>query len=88
MQPMWAGDKIYYLSDRDRTMNLFVYDVTTKQTRKLTNYSDYDIKFPSLGDKDIVFEKGGLLYLLNLQDDQVTPVKIKLDDEQTGAEVK
>ena len=23
--PMWANNKIYYLSDRDRIMNLFVY---------------------------------------------------------------
>lgn len=82
MQPMWTGDKIYYLSDRDRTMNLFVYDVNTKQTRKVTNFTDYDIKFPSLGDKDIVFEKGGLLYLLNLQTDQVTEVKVQIDDDK------
>src|SRR3954468_11944518 len=37
IQPMWAGNKIYFLSDRDRTMNLFCYDLTTKQTRKVTN---------------------------------------------------
>ncbi len=82
MQPMWAGDKIYFLSDRDRTMNLFVYDLTTKQVRKVTNYTDYDIKFPSLGDKEIIFEKGGLLYLLSLQNEQVTPVKIEIDNDQ------
>ena len=28
--PMWTGNKIYYLSDRDRTMNMFYYDKTTK----------------------------------------------------------
>lgn len=81
IQPMWAGDKIYFLSDRDRTMNLFVYDLNTRQTRKVTNYTDYDIKFPSLGDKDIVFEKGGLLYVMNLQNEQVTPVNIEIDND-------
>jgi tricorn protease len=83
LQPMWSGNKIYYLSDRDRTMNLFVYDVTTQQTRKITNYTDYDIKFPSLGDQDIVFEKGGELYLLNLQTEQVSKVNIRLNDDQS-----
>ena len=34
IEPMWAGNKIYFLSDRDHTMNLFCYDVTTKQTRR------------------------------------------------------
>lgn len=81
MQPMWAGNTIYYLSDRDRTMNLFAYDVNTKQTRKVTNFTDYDIKFPSLGDKDIVFEKGGLLYYLNLQNEQVTQIKVQIEND-------
>src|SRR5580658_4075017 len=31
IEPMWAGDKIYFLSDRDRIMNLFCYDLKTKQ---------------------------------------------------------
>ncbi len=44
--PMWHGDKVYFLSDRDRTMNLFVYDLNTKTTTKITNYTEYDIKFP------------------------------------------
>jgi hypothetical protein len=42
---------------QDRTMNLFVYNLDTKQTTKVTNFTDYDIKFPSLGGDYIVFEK-------------------------------
>ncbi len=60
--PMWVGDKIYFLSDRDRTMNLFVYDLTTKTETKLTDYTLYDIKFPSLGNHSIAYENGGYLY--------------------------
>ncbi len=83
--PMWWKDNIYYLSDRDRIMNLFVYNTKTKETRKVTNYTDYDIKFPSLGDGRIVFEKGGYLYLMNLETEQVSKVKIIIaDDKVTG----
>lgn len=64
---MWSGDKIYFCSDRDRTMNLFVYDTKTKQTNKLTNYTNYDIKFPSLGPDAIVYENGGYIYLFDLK---------------------
>ncbi len=81
IQPMWAGNKIYFLSDRDRTMNLFVYDITTGQTRKVTNYTDYDIKFPSLGDQDIAFEKGGELYVMSLQTEQVTKVTVQVNND-------
>src|SRR5262249_35619256 len=33
--PMWSGEKIYFLSDRDSLMrmNLFVFDLPTRQTR-------------------------------------------------------
>ena len=38
--PMWIGDEIYFISDREMTMNLFVYNTKTKQTEKVTNYTD------------------------------------------------
>jgi len=59
--PMWHGDRIYFLSDRDenRRMNLYVYDLKTGETRQLTHFADYDIKFPSLGPGAIVFEYAG-----------------------------
>ena len=58
--PMWTGNRIYFLSDRDenKRMNLHVYDLGTKETKKLTNFIEFDIKFPSLGPKAIVFENG------------------------------
>ncbi len=55
--PMWVGNKIYFLSDRDdnKRFNLYVYDLDKKTTRQLTQFTDFDIKFPSLGgDKAIV----------------------------------
>src|SRR5204863_54462 len=48
--PMWAPDnKIYFLSDRDNRMNLFVVDLATKEIKQLTHFTDFDIKFPSIG---------------------------------------
>lgn len=76
--PMWVGDKIYFCSDRDRTMNLFVYDMKTQKTTKLTDYNVYDIKYPSLGDNDIVYENGGMLYRYNLKDGKVYPIPVQV----------
>jgi len=55
--PMWSnnGDEIYFTSDRDDVMNLYVYQLSTKQTKQLTFYKDYDIKFPSIGGDQIVY---------------------------------
>lgn len=60
--PMWVGDEIFFASDRDMTMNLFVYNTKTKKTEKVTDYTDYDVKFPSTDGKLIVYEKGGYIY--------------------------
>ncbi|MGA9115345.1 MAG: PDZ domain-containing protein [Bacteroidota bacterium] len=79
--PMWRGNRIYFASDRDSRMNLFVYDLDTKQTRKLTTFSDFDVKFPSLGDRAIVFENGGYLYTLDLETEKVQKVPITLQED-------
>lgn len=82
--PMWVGDKVYFCSDRDRTMNLFCYDRATRQTTKVTDFTYYDIKWPSLGDNDIVFEQGGLLYRYNLKDGKLYPIPVQVvDDNQS-----
>jgi len=79
--PMWSGNKIYFLSDRDYTMNLFVYDLTTKETKKLTNFDDFDVKFPSLGANHIAFSQNGDIYLLDLQTDKYQKVNITVAED-------
>ncbi len=81
--PMWSGNKIYFLSDRDenKRMNLFVYDVNTKQTKQLTALNDYDIKFPSIGPNAIVFEYGGYIYKFDLATEKYDKVTINIADD-------
>ena len=79
--PMWSGNKIYFCSDRDRIMNLFVYDVATKQVTKATNFTTYDVKFPSLGPDAIVFENGGFIYTYDLKTGASTKISITIADD-------
>jgi tricorn protease len=85
--PMWSGNKIYFASDRDenKRMNLYCYDLTSRQTKKLTTFTDYDVKFPSLGDNAIVFENGGYIYRLDLATEQAQKLTISiLEDFDIG----
>jgi len=82
--PMWYGNKIYYISDRDRTMNLFVYDTQTKATSKLTNYTDYDVKFPSLGVDAIAYEQAGYIHVYDLKTGQDAKLSITIADDADG----
>lgn len=79
--PMWKDDVIYFLSDRDRRMNLFSYNITTKETKKLTNFIEFDIKFPSLGDNSIVFENGGYIYNYDFIIKTAEKIPIRIADD-------
>ena len=81
--PMWYGNKIYFLSDRDenKRMNLYVYDFTSKLTTKLTDFKDFDIKFPSLGNNAIAYENGGYIYKMDLATEKSQKVKIIIAED-------
>jgi tricorn protease len=84
--PMWTGNKIYFISDRDenKRFNLYVYDTGSKQTLKLTSFADFDIKFPSLGDDAIVFENGGYIYRFDLKSQKAEKIPIFVADDLVG----
>jgi tricorn protease len=80
--PMWGPDnKIYFISDRDNRMNLFVIDLATKQTKQLTHFTDFDIKFPSIGKDSIVFEQAGYIWRYDLASGQATPMPIEIKED-------
>lgn len=79
--PMWIGKNIYFTSDRDRTTNLFSYNIESQKTVKLTQYSDFDIKFPSGDSKSIIFEKGGFLFVYNIANQEVKKLNITIDND-------
>ena len=90
IMPMWIGDEIFFISDRDRTMNIFVYNTKTKQTSKVTNFTEYDVKFPSCNGSKIVFENAGFIYMMDAASKKAEKVSITLksDNIYARAEVK
>jgi len=79
--PMWYGNEIYFLSDRDRIMNLFAYNMESGETRKVTNYTLYDIKFPSLGNNAIIYENGGYIYYYDLQSQETKKISVVIAND-------
>jgi tricorn protease len=82
--PMWAGEKVYYLSDNgpNSRYNIWSYDLTAATNTQITNFSEYDIHFPSIGPNEIVYENEGKLYLLNLNNQQSTEVVVNVITDQ------
>jgi tricorn protease len=80
--PMWASNgRIYFVSERTSRANLFVYDPATRETRQLTQFQDYDVKFPSLGPDAIVFEHAGAIWRVDLATEQVQSIPIGIRED-------
>jgi tricorn protease len=88
--PMWVRDEVFFISDRDRTMNMYVYNTNTGETNKVTDFTEFDIKFPSLGRDHIVFENGGHIYKFDIRtrNYEKVPVNISGDYVHARAEWK
>ena len=85
MFPMWHGDSIYFASDREGAVNLYRYDLGSKRVRRLTNYKEYDVKWPSLGPDAIVYENGGLLYSYDLSSERARKISVSVASDLTVA---
>jgi tricorn protease len=75
-EPMWVGNTVYFLSDRDRTTNLYAYNGDTKQLTQLTHHADFDIMAASAGADAIAYEQAGYVHLLDLKTGQSQQLNI------------
>ncbi len=69
--PIWLGDKVYFLSDRAGPVSLFSYDTATKKVTTLVHNDGYDMKSASAGPGAIVYEQFGSIHLFDLKSGKV-----------------
>jgi tricorn protease len=79
--PMWIEDKVYFVSDRAGTENLFSYDTVRKTITQLTRFEKYGVKSASSNGESIVFNQGGAIHLFDLKTNQSTLVDVRVSDE-------
>jgi tricorn protease len=66
IQPMWLGDVIYFLSDRDLVANIWSYNPTTKALNQVTKFKGSDVKWISGHDDTLVYERDGFLHTMTI----------------------
>ncbi len=79
-KPAWVGDNVYFLSDQDENMrmNIWVYNTKSKTASQVTQIKDFDISFMSASKSDLVFEAGGILYLMDLATHEYKSLEVKV----------
>jgi tricorn protease len=76
--PIWHGDKIYFVSDKTGVSNLYSIDMASKEIKQITDYKDWDIKWPGYDADSLVFELGGKIHRMNFSDEKITPLTVKV----------
>ncbi|HKN68646.1 MAG TPA: PDZ domain-containing protein [Gemmatimonadaceae bacterium] len=74
--PMWIGNTVYFISDRNFTANLFAYHLDSKKTEQLTRHDDFDIQNASAGPDAIVYEQAGYVHLFDTKTGQTKRLEI------------
>ena len=80
--PMWVGDTLYFLSDRDGPVGLFAYDVKSRAVKPVVeNPAGFDIKSAQAGPGGIVFDAFGTLKVYDLASGQTRTVPVTINAE-------
>ncbi len=80
--PMWIGNAICFTSDRDGTLNLYAYDLASRETTQLTHSDTWDVRWP--GDDGvgrIVYELNGELQIYSIEEGTSRPVAVTVPDD-------
>jgi tricorn protease len=77
--PMWVGDTLYFLSDRDGPITLYAYDLKSHAVKAaVPNSGGFDIASASAGPGGIVYDQFGALKLYDFASGQSRTVSVTI----------
>lgn len=82
--PMWVGDRVYFLSDRGGPVTLYSYDTRSRRVEQLVKNAGMDIKSAAAGEGVIVYEQFGGLYTLDLGSGKTKQVPVRVEGDIAG----
>lgn len=80
IHPVWMGETVYFLSDRDWASNIWAYTPATKALRQLTRFTGAEVKWMGAGGGLLVFEREGYLHTI----DPVSGISKQLEIHVSG----
>ena len=82
--PMLWKERIYFLTDRDGTMNIWSMNLQAGNLRQHTSHHGWDVKWASLSEGRIVYQLGSDLRLFEIgpENDSLIPISLASDLDQ------
>lgn len=88
IEPVWLGDTVYFLSDRDWISNIWAYSPSSKKLKQITHFKRNDIKQLASNGKLLAFEQNGYLHTYNVKKKKHKQLKIEIHGDFPWAETK
>lgn len=76
--PRWWNGRVYFVTDRDGTMNLWSVTEAGGDLRQHTRHSGWDVIRPALSDGRIVYQNGADLWLFDTRTDSTRRLDISI----------
>jgi len=76
--PMWWNGRIYHVSERDGTWNIWSMDEEGKDLKQHTRHQGWNVKSPYLNEGRIVYQLGADLRVLDVRTEKDRPISITL----------
>ena len=65
LYPVWIGETIFFVSDRDWASNVWAYSVESGDVEQVTHFADAEVKYLSGSADGLVFEQDGWIHVLD-----------------------
>lgn len=79
--PQWWNNRIYFVSDRDGTMNIWSMNESGADLRQHTFHKDFDVRSISLSAGKIAYRRAADIWLYDITTGQYSIVPIKLSSD-------
>ncbi|APY06926.1 protease [Winogradskyella sp. J14-2] len=65
LDPVWLNGLVYFMSERDYTMNIWSFNPSTKEEKQVTFHKKFDVKSLDASNDKLIYEQGGYLHVYN-----------------------
>lgn len=86
--PVWVGERVFFLSDRSGPMSLYRYDTKSKQVSVALKNDGLDFKYASAGPDAIVIEQFGAILIYDVKSGAAHKVDIHIAGDQPQLRVR
>lgn len=88
VNPMWIGNRIYFISDHEGIGNIYSCSTDGKDLKAETKENDFYVRYPSTDGEQIVYQSGADLFLFDIKTTQKDKIPIKWTSSRTMVQRK